>query len=80
MPGSRNCGAEPAGFSRGDACLDRWLGYTCATVPVVDEEDMAAIDPEFERHRRTWIGFTRLIKYAIATIVVILAGMAIFLL
>ena len=42
---------------------------------------MTAIDPELERHRRTWIGFTRLIKYALASIVVIiLIGMAIFLL
>ena len=41
---------------------------------------MTAIDRELERHRRTWIGFTRLIKYAIALIVVILVGMAIFLL
>jgi len=41
---------------------------------------MAAIDPELERHRETWIGFTRLIKYAIAIIVIILVGMAIFLL
>jgi len=41
---------------------------------------MTAIDPELERHRRTWIGFTRLIKYAIAVIVFILVGMAIFLL
>ena len=40
---------------------------------------MAAIDPELERHRQTWIGFTRLIKYAIAIIVIILVGMAIFL-
>jgi hypothetical protein len=40
---------------------------------------MAAIDPELERHRRTWIGFTRLMKYAIVLIVIILAGMAIFL-
>jgi hypothetical protein len=40
---------------------------------------MAAVDPEYERHRRTWIGFTRLLKYAIAAIVVILVGMAIFL-
>jgi hypothetical protein len=45
-----------------------------------DEEEMAAIDPELERHRQTWIGFTRLIKYAIAVIVIILVGMAIFLL
>jgi len=41
---------------------------------------MAAIDPELERHRRTWIGFTRLLKYAIAIVVVILVGMAVFLL
>ena len=41
---------------------------------------MAVFDPEFERHRRTWLGFTRLIKYAIAIIVIILVGMAIFLL
>jgi hypothetical protein len=40
---------------------------------------MTAIDPELERHLRTWIGFTRLIKYAIAIIVIILVGMAIFL-
>ena len=46
----------------------------------VDEEEMAAIDPELERHRQTWFGFTRLIKSAIAIIVIILAGMAIFLL
>ena len=44
------------------------------------EEDMTAIDPELERHRRTWIGFTRLIKYALAIIVIILILMAIFLL
>jgi len=41
---------------------------------------MAAIDPEFERHRRTWVGFTRFIKISIVVIVIILAGMAIFLL
>jgi hypothetical protein len=40
---------------------------------------MTAVDPELERHRRTWIGFTRLIRYALAAIVVILIGMAIFL-
>jgi len=40
---------------------------------------MAAIDPELERHRQTWIGFTRLIKYSMALIIIILAGMAIFL-
>jgi hypothetical protein len=40
---------------------------------------MAAVDPELERHRQTWIGFTRLIRYALAIIVIILIGMAIFL-
>jgi Bacterial aa3 type cytochrome c oxidase subunit IV len=38
------------------------------------------IDPEFRRHQQTWIGFTRLIKVVLAAIVVILVGMAIFLL
>ena len=41
---------------------------------------MAAIDPQLERHRQTWIGFTRLIKYALAAIIIILIGMALFLL
>ncbi len=40
---------------------------------------MAVIDPEFERHRQTWLGFVRLLKYALTAIVVILAGMAYFL-
>jgi Bacterial aa3 type cytochrome c oxidase subunit IV len=40
---------------------------------------MTAVDPEFERHRQTWIGFTRLIKYAVAIIVIVLVGMAVFL-
>jgi aa3 type cytochrome c oxidase subunit IV len=40
---------------------------------------MAAVDPEFERHRRGWLGFARLLRYAIAAIVVILVLMAIFL-
>ena len=41
---------------------------------------MTAIDPELERHRRTWIGFTRLMKYAVALVVIVLGGMAVFLL
>jgi hypothetical protein len=60
------------------------LGVKTIGVPDVrfftDEERMAAIDPELERHRQTWVGFTRLIKYAIAIIVIVLVGMAIFLL
>jgi hypothetical protein len=41
---------------------------------------MTAVDPEFERHRRTWIGFIRFIKYSLLVIVLILIGMALFLL
>jgi hypothetical protein len=41
---------------------------------------MAAIDPDLERHRRTWIGFTWFIKVSVLVIVITLAGMAIFLL
>jgi hypothetical protein len=40
---------------------------------------MAAIDPELERHRRTWIGFTWFIKIMLVVIVLTLGGMAIFL-
>jgi len=40
---------------------------------------MAAIDPELERHRQTWIAFTRLIKYSVALIIIVLVGMAVFL-
>ena len=41
---------------------------------------MTVIDPELERHRRAWIGFTWFIKISLLVIVLILAGMAIFLL
>jgi hypothetical protein len=41
---------------------------------------MTVIDPELERHRETWIGFTRFVKYALTLIVIVLIGMAIFLL
>jgi Bacterial aa3 type cytochrome c oxidase subunit IV len=40
---------------------------------------MAVVDPEYRRHYQTWIGFTRLMKYGLAVIVIILVGMAIFL-
>jgi hypothetical protein len=40
---------------------------------------MAVVDPDYERRRQGWIGFTRLIRYALAVIVIILIGMAIFL-
>jgi len=41
---------------------------------------MTVIDPELERHHETWIGFTRFIRYALALIIIVLIGMAIFLL
>jgi hypothetical protein len=41
---------------------------------------MTAIDPEYQRHRQTWIGFTRFLKISLVVIIVILIGMAIFLL
>jgi IS5 family transposase len=41
---------------------------------------MAAIDPELERHRRAWIGFTWFIKISLLVIVITLGGMALFLL
>ena len=40
---------------------------------------MTAVDPELERHRRTWIGFTWFIKISLLVIVLILIGMAVFL-
>jgi hypothetical protein len=55
------------------------LGYISGGLPN-GEADMAALDPELERHRRTWIGFTWFIKISILVIVIILAGMGIFLL
>ena len=42
---------------------------------------MAIVDPDYdyERRRQGWIGFTRLIRYVLGAIVVVLIGMAIFL-
>lgn len=46
-----------------------------------DNKTMAeTADFELERHRRTWIGFTRLMKTGLIVVVIILVGMAIFLL
>jgi hypothetical protein len=39
---------------------------------------MALVDPNFEQHRQTWIGFTRVVRYAMIAIVLILIGLAIF--
>ena len=40
---------------------------------------MTLVDPQFQDHYQTWIGFTRLMKWSLAVVIVILAGMAIFL-
>jgi hypothetical protein len=39
---------------------------------------MALVDPNFEQHRQTWIGFTRVVRYAMIAIVLILIGLEIF--
>lgn len=41
---------------------------------------MAVVDPEYERHRRAWLGFVTFMKVSIVAIVLILIGMALFLL
>ena len=41
---------------------------------------MTAVDPEFERHRQTWFGFARFLRWAVAIVVVVLILMAVFLL
>jgi hypothetical protein len=39
----------------------------------------ATMDPLFAEHYRTWVGFTRLIRYVIAALVILLALMGYFL-
>ena len=41
---------------------------------------LTTADAELERHRQTWLGFCRFAKIMIVAIVIILSGMAIFLL
>jgi hypothetical protein len=41
---------------------------------------LSTMDPELERHRETWLGFCRFMRIMITVIVLILVGMAIFLL
>jgi hypothetical protein len=36
-------------------------------------------DIELERHKRTWHGFTQFLKIGSAIVIIVLAGMAIFL-
>ena len=37
------------------------------------------MDTDYERHRRAWVGFTRFLLWSTIVVVIILAGMAIFL-
>jgi Bacterial aa3 type cytochrome c oxidase subunit IV len=41
---------------------------------------MSIADPELQRHRQTWIGFTRFMRIVLIVVVLILIGMALFLL
>jgi hypothetical protein len=41
---------------------------------------MSVADPELQRHRQTWLGFTRFLRAALIVVVLILIGMALFLL
>ena len=41
---------------------------------------LTAVDAETERHRQTWVGFCRFMKIMITVVILILVGMAIFLL
>jgi hypothetical protein len=36
------------------------------------------IDLELQRHKRTWEGFTRLLKYGSVTVIIVLALLAMF--
>lgn len=37
---------------------------------------MSAIDPDLERHRRTWVGFTWFVRISLAVIVIVLICLA----
>jgi Bacterial aa3 type cytochrome c oxidase subunit IV len=39
----------------------------------------STMDPIFTEHYRTWLGFTRLVKYVVVFLVILLAGMGYFL-
>jgi hypothetical protein len=38
-----------------------------------------SLNQEVQRHRETWLGFARLMRWTVALIVIILIGMALFL-
>jgi len=39
-----------------------------------------AVDQELERHQQTWLGFARLMRWVVGAVVIVLVGMALFLL
>jgi hypothetical protein len=39
---------------------------------------MAVDDPEFDRHRETWLGFARLMRWTLALVIIVLVGLAAF--
>ena len=41
---------------------------------------MAHLDPQYEQHYRTWVGFTRFLRWNTAAVIIILILLAIFLL
>jgi hypothetical protein len=41
---------------------------------------LTTMDAETERHRQTWLGFCRFMRVMVTVVVLILVGMAIFLL
>lgn len=41
---------------------------------------LTTLDSELERHRDTWLGFVRFMKIMVVAVVIILGGMAVFLL
>lgn len=43
-------------------------------------QSSTTVDAEVERHRQTWLGFCRFMRIMIMVVVLILVGMAIFLL
>jgi hypothetical protein len=58
------------------------LSYTWAAILQTEEEGMAAStsDPLLAEHYRTWVGFTRLMRYVLAAVIITLVLLATFLL
>ena len=39
---------------------------------------MAVDETEFDRHRDTWLGFARLMRWTLALVIIVLVGLAAF--